>query len=30
MVKLDVHINDPDFIDPVMKEFVTLMDEVTH
>jgi len=27
VVKLDVHINDQDFIDPVVREFITLMDE---
>lgn len=27
VVKLDVHINDPDFIDPVVREFITLMGE---
>lgn len=30
VVKLDVHINDRDFIDPVVREFITLMDEVAH
>ena len=27
VVTLDVHINDQDFIDPVVKEFITLMNE---
>lgn len=27
VVKLDVHINDQDFIDPVVREFITLMDK---
>lgn len=30
VVKLDVHINDPDFIDPVVREFIGLMDGVAH
>jgi uncharacterized protein (UPF0261 family) len=30
VVKLDVHINEADFIDPVVREFITLMDEVAH
>jgi hypothetical protein len=25
---LDVHINEADFIDPVVREFIILMDEV--
>ena len=28
VVKLDAHINDPDFINPVVREFITLMEEI--
>lgn len=30
VVKLDAHINEPGFIDPVVREFLTLMDERPH
>jgi uncharacterized protein (UPF0261 family) len=30
VVKVDAHINEPDFIDPVVREFITLMEERPH